>query len=59
VAFETARRFIAGAAQVLAPEGRLYLVANTFLRYEPWLRQHFSAVSVAWEDRRFRVWEAR
>lgn len=59
VAFETARRFIAGAAQVLAPAGRLYLVANTFLRYEPWLRQHFSSVGVAREDRRFRVWEAR
>lgn len=59
VEFETAQRFVAEAARVLVPGGRLYLVANTFLRYESWLRQHFSAVGVAWEDRRFRVWEAR
>ncbi len=53
-----ARRFIQAAARLLRPGGRLYLVANRFLPYTPWLRQSFGAVNVAWEDNRFRVWEA-
>ncbi len=34
------------------------LVANAFLRYEPWLKEHFPRVEIAWESRRFKVWEA-
>ena len=53
-----ARRFIEAAARLLRPQGRLYLVANAFLAYEPWLEATFQQVRVAWEDRRYRVWEA-
>ncbi len=56
-AFDTARDFIRDAARVLKLESRVYLVANSFLRYEPWLRQHFSRVRVVWQNRRFKVWE--
>mgnify|MGYP006285935401 CR=1 FL=1 len=54
-----ARRFIEAAARLLHPEGRLYLVANAFLAYDAWLEAAFDQVAVAWEDRRYRVWEAR
>jgi 16S rRNA (guanine1207-N2)-methyltransferase len=54
-----ARRFIEAAARLLHPKGRLYLVANAFLAYDAWLEAAFDQVSVAWEDRRYRVWEAR
>lgn len=56
--FENARLFIAGAREALSAEGKLYLVANAFLKYEGALRQHFTHVRCIWEDRRFRVWEA-
>ncbi len=58
VDFESAWLFIADARQVLAPEGKLYLVANAFLRYEPWLKKHFAHVNCVWDNARFRVWEA-
>ena len=53
-----AQRFIHAAVRLLRPGGRLYLVANRFLTYEPWLNNAFARVNVAWEDNRFRVWEA-
>ncbi len=56
--FETARLFITEAARVLRPGGRLYLVANAFLKYEPWLRQSFSQVRLVHDDKKFRVWRA-
>jgi 16S rRNA (guanine1207-N2)-methyltransferase len=56
--FEVARGFVHEAARVLRYGGRLYLVANAFLKYEPWLRESFARVSIAWEDRRFKVWRA-
>ena len=55
--FEVARVFIEEAARVLRAGGRLYLVANAFLNYEPWLRASFAKVQPVWDDRRFRVWE--
>lgn len=58
VDFEVAQLFIADAARVLRPGGNLYLVANAFLRYEPWLKERFPRVEIAWESRRFKVWEA-
>ncbi|HIQ00645.1 MAG TPA: methyltransferase domain-containing protein, partial [Anaerolineales bacterium] len=54
-----ARRFIAAAARLLRPEGRLYLVANRFLPYGPWLEAAFAQVRVVEDDNRFRVWEGR
>lgn len=55
--FEVAQLFVAEAARALKAGGRLYLVANAFLGYEPWLRARFAGVRPVWNDRRFRVWE--
>jgi len=55
--FEAAQFFIAEAARVLKAGGKLYLVANAFLGYEPWLRAHFGRVQKVLADRRFHVWE--
>ncbi len=58
VDFEVSQLFVSEAARVLRPGGGLYLVANRFLPYGPWLTARFAHVGVAWEDTRFRVWEA-
>ncbi len=58
VHLEVAQLFIREAARVLQTGGELYLVANAFLDYRPWLAEHFRIVSIAREDRRFRVWHA-
>jgi len=52
-----ARRFIKASARLLRTDGRLYLVANRFLPYEPWLREVFDSVEIVWEDRKYRVWK--
>lgn len=52
---EIAERFIAGAARVLLPGGRFYLVANRFLKYEPTLRQHFKHFEEVGGDKRYKV----
>jgi 16S rRNA (guanine1207-N2)-methyltransferase len=59
VNFEVAQLFVREAARVLKKGGQIYLVANTFLDYESWLRGSFRAVEVAWQDRRFRVWRGQ
>ncbi len=58
VAYDVARQFIRDAAAVLAPGGRLYLVANRFIPYERDLAGLFSRVRAAHQDNRFRVLEA-
>lgn len=58
VDFEVSQLFVSEAARVLRPGGKLYLVANRFLPYAPWLTAAFAHVGVAWEDERFRVWAA-
>ncbi|MBN1935103.1 MAG: methyltransferase [Anaerolineae bacterium] len=50
-----AYQFIRDAAQVLKPNGRFYLVANRFIRYEHEMAQRFRQVRVAYEDNLFRV----
>lgn len=57
--FEVAQRFVAESARALRGGGRLYLVANAFLPYAPWMEAHFFRVTTAWEDGRFRVWTGR
>jgi 16S rRNA (guanine1207-N2)-methyltransferase len=52
---EIGHRFIREAAQVLRPRGRFYLVANRFLRYEPTMRECFSAVEEVGGNTRFKV----
>jgi 16S rRNA (guanine1207-N2)-methyltransferase len=59
VDYSVSRLFVEESARVLRPTGRLYLVANAFLNYRPWLEQHFRYVTLAQEDRSFKVWCAR
>lgn len=59
VAYATTARFIAGAAAVLRPGGRLFLVANRFLPYEPEIARVFGNVAVAWSDARYKVLTAQ
>jgi len=56
VDYEAARWLMAEAARGLRSGGRLYLVANTFLKYAPWLVEHFRAVTPVGRDARFTVW---
>jgi 16S rRNA (guanine1207-N2)-methyltransferase len=55
---EIAERFIRGAAQILRPGGRFYLVANRFLKYEPVMRACFSTVQEVGGDKRYKVLRA-
>jgi len=56
---EISRRLITSAPAMLAPAGQLWLVANQGLPYGDWLRSAFKSVSVARENRQFRVWHCR
>ena len=55
VDYEVARQFIRDAAKVLRRGGRLYLVANRFLRYEGFVHSVFGNVAVSHADRRYHV----
>lgn len=55
---EIAESFIRGAAQVLRPQGRFYLVANRFLKYEPTLKANFKQVEEVSGTTRFKVLRA-
>lgn len=52
---EIAERFIREAAGVLKPEGRFYLVANRFLKYEPALLAAFKDMREVHGDTRYKV----
>ena len=54
-----AERFIREASQILRPEGRFYLVANRFLKYEPELRAHFKRIEEVRGDTRYKVVRAQ
>jgi 16S rRNA (guanine1207-N2)-methyltransferase len=59
VEFDVAQQFVRSAARVLVEGGgRLFLVANRFIRYERVMGSLFSQVTTAYEDKRFRVLEA-
>ena len=49
------RAFIAAAATMLAPQGRLWMVANRHLPYEATLAQHFAEVVELAGDNRFKI----
>lgn len=53
-----AESFIRGAAHVLRPQGRFYLVANRFLKYEPMLKVHFKQLEEVGGNTRFKVLRA-
>ncbi|WP_201381375.1 class I SAM-dependent methyltransferase [Ktedonobacter sp. SOSP1-85] len=55
---EIAERFIRESAHILRPTGRLYLVANRFLKYEPVLRAHFHAFEEVGGNTKFKVLHA-
>ncbi|WP_372615269.1 class I SAM-dependent methyltransferase [Aquicoccus sp.] len=52
---ELGARFIAQSARMLAPGGRLWMVANRHLPYEKALRTHFREVAEIGGDPRFKV----
>jgi len=56
---QVAERFIREAAQVLRPRGRLYLVANRFLKYEPEMRACFRVVEEVKGNTRYKVLRAK
>lgn len=49
------RAFIAAAAAMLTPQGRLWMVANRHLPYEATLTQHFTEVTEMAGDNRFKI----
>jgi len=58
VDFDSARRFMRESVAVLAPKGQLLLVANTFLPYEPVLREGYRLVEQIAATSRFQVLRA-
>lgn len=52
------RAFIARAADILAPSGRLFMVANRHLPYEAALAERFGEVSEIGGDARFKLFQA-
>jgi 16S rRNA (guanine1207-N2)-methyltransferase len=52
---EVPAQFVRDAFRVLAPGGRLYLVANRTLPYEAWLRACFGAYRTVVDGREFKV----
>jgi 16S rRNA (guanine1207-N2)-methyltransferase len=55
VDYEVARQFVRDAARVLRRGGRLFLVANRFLRYGDLVAETFSNVETAYADNRYCV----
>lgn len=55
----TAQRFIREAAFLLRPNGRFYLVANRFLKYEPTMREHFKDVAEVGGNKGYKVLRGR
>jgi 16S rRNA (guanine1207-N2)-methyltransferase len=54
--YAIAEQIIGEAARLLEPGGRLYLVANSFLRYKPILEQAFGDTKLLAETRGFKIW---
>ncbi|WP_160145774.1 methyltransferase [Dictyobacter aurantiacus] len=52
---EIAERFIRQSARILVPNGRFYLVANRFLKYEPTLQACFQQVREVAGNNRYKV----
>jgi 16S rRNA (guanine1207-N2)-methyltransferase len=53
--YQVAHQFVCDAAHVLRLGGRLFLVANRFLRYSDLIREAFGDVAVAYADNRYHV----
>lgn len=55
---DVTRRFLADCRRLMAPGGRLCLVANAHLPYGDWLPELFATVQVLAADRAYNVWLA-
>ena len=55
VDYEVAHQFVRDAARVLRHGGRLFLVANRFLRYADLVRETFGEVATAYADNHYHV----
>jgi len=55
VDYEVACQFVRDAARLLRRGGRLFLVANRFLRYDELVREAFGNVATAYADNRYHV----
>jgi 16S rRNA (guanine1207-N2)-methyltransferase len=55
VDYEVACQFVRDAVQVLRPGGRLFLVANRFLRYSDHVQKTFGNVATACDGNRYQV----
>jgi 16S rRNA (guanine1207-N2)-methyltransferase len=55
---DAALAFIAGARALLAPRGRLIVVANAFIRYERAMQELYGQVETLAENRRYHVLQA-
>jgi 16S rRNA (guanine1207-N2)-methyltransferase len=56
--YTVAHQIIRDAARILDRSGRLYLVANSFLKYKPIIEDAFAHVQLLSEARGFKVWYA-
>lgn len=54
--YHITERFIKDCKNVLTTNGRLYIVANRFLKYAQILQDHFKCVEVVAEDNKFKVY---
>jgi 16S rRNA (guanine1207-N2)-methyltransferase len=57
VDYETTRYLLEQAVHALRSQGSLYLVANTFLKYGPWIQKSFENVHIIYDNNQFRVWQ--
>lgn len=56
--YEVVERMILSAESYLNPDGRLFIVANRFLKYKPLLERSFTNVSIFAENNAYRVYQA-
>jgi 16S rRNA (guanine1207-N2)-methyltransferase len=56
--YAVVEQMIRDAARLLLPGGRLYLVANRFLRYGPLIEEAFGSANALSQTNRFTVWYA-
>ena len=56
--YTIAEQIVRDAAALLRRRGRLYLVANAFLKYEPVIQEAFGNVELLRQTNRFKVWYA-